>query len=242
MSCEIRFYRDFRSSQRWESYRVRVESTDLYVRSRGNHAFWVQKRVCELRRVLKEHIRRQPEFLDALTPISRKRGVHPMLAAMYRASELAGTGPMAAVAGAVAQWVGHGLHRLSGEVIVENGGDVYLCLEQAGKVTLYAGNSKFSGAVGLALDPTKTPAAVCTSSGTVGHSYSQGRAAAATIVSRDACLADAVATGAANLINSEQDLEAALEYALSIPGVLGAVLILGDRLAAKGDVELVSTS
>jgi hypothetical protein len=241
MSYEPRFYRDFGSSDRWESYRVQVESTDLYIRTRGNHALWVQKRVCELRKVLIDHIRRQPSFVDSLVPVSRMRSVHPMLSAMYKASEMAGTGPMAAVAGAVAQWIGQELRRWSNEVIVENGGDIYLCLEQAGKTTLYAGQSKFSGAIGLALEPSQTPLAVCTSSGTVGHSYSLGQADAATIVSKDACLADAVATGAANLVGTDQDLEKALDYAVDIPGVMGAVLILGDNLAVKGDVQLVAT-
>ncbi|MFP4035162.1 MAG: UPF0280 family protein [Desulfovermiculus sp.] len=241
MSYEPRFYRDFTSTDRWESYRVQVESTDLYIRTKGNHAILTQKEISELRAVLTEHIKRQPGFLDSLIPVPRMRGVHPMILAMYRASELAGTGPMAAVAGAIAQWVGQELRKLSKEVIVENGGDLYLCLQQPGTVTLYAGRSRFSGTIGLALDQEKTPAGICTSSGTVGHSYSQGRADAATIISRNVCLADAVATGAANLIGAEDDLEPALDYALAVPGVLGAVLVLGDKLAAKGDVELVPT-
>ncbi|MFP4285412.1 MAG: UPF0280 family protein [Desulfovermiculus sp.] len=241
MSYEPRFYRDFTSTDRWESYRVQVESTDLYIRTKGNHAILTQKEISELRAVLTEHIKRQPGFLDSLIPVPRMRGVHPMILAMYRASELAGTGPMAAVAGAIAQWVGQELRKLSKEVIVENGGDLYLCLQQPGTVTLYAGRSRFSGTIGLALDQEKTPAGICTSSGTVGHSYSQGRADAATIISQNVCLADAVATGAANLIGAEDDLEPALDYALAVPGVLGAVLVLGDKLAAKGDVELVPT-
>ncbi|MDZ7762168.1 MAG: UPF0280 family protein [Desulfovermiculus sp.] len=240
MSFEPRFYRDFTCNERWETYRVQVESTDLYVRTQGNQSFWVQKKVCELRSVLTEHFKRQPRFLDSLIPVPRVRGVHPMLKAMYQASEAAGTGPMAAVAGAIAQWVGHELGRWSKEVIVENGGDLYLILEQSGTLTLYAGDSKFSGTIGLALDPGKTPLAVCTSSGTVGHSYSQGKADAAVIMAQDACLADAVATGAANRIATKDDLEKTLDYALKIPGVLGAVLVLGDNLAAKGDVELVA--
>mgnify|MGYP006274735751 FL=1 len=240
MSYEPRFYRDFTSNERWESYRVQVESTDLYIRTQGNHAFWVQKKVCELRSVLTEHFKRQPRFLDSLTPVPRVRGVHPMLRAMYKASEAARTGPMAAVAGAIAQWVGQELKRRSKEVIVENGGDLYLLLQQAGTSTVYAGKSKFSGKIGLALDPAKTPLSVCTSSGTVGHSYSQGRADAAVIISKDACLADAVATATANLVSKGEDLEVALNYAVNISGVLGALLVLGDNLAAKGDVELVA--
>jgi hypothetical protein len=242
MSYEPRFYRDFTSTERWKSYRVQVESTDLYIRTKDNHAIQAQNKVSQLRSVLTEHIKCQPGFLDSMIPVPRLRKVHPMILAMYRASELARTGPMAAVAGAIAQWVGQDLKKLSNEVIVENGGDLYLSLQQTGTTTLYAGKSRFSGTIGLALDPDKTPLGICTSSGTVGHSYSQGRADAATIISRDVCLADAVATGAANLIRTEDDLAPALDYALAVRGVLGAVLVLGDKLAVKGDVELVPTT
>jgi hypothetical protein len=238
---EQRFYRDFGPSERWEAYRVRVESSDLYIRSRGNHALWVQSLVRDIRAELKAHIRRRPEFLESMAPLQPGKKVHPVIARMYRAGQKAGTGPMAAVAGAVAEFVGLKLLHRCQEVVVENGGDTFLKLSEPGLSTIFAGKSRFSGAIGLRIEPEQTPLAVCTSSGTVGPSVSLGRADAATIVSPDACLADAVATAAANLVRSKEDLQAGLEYALGIEGVSGAVLILGDELAVQGDVELVRT-
>jgi hypothetical protein len=238
---EQRFYRDFGKSERWEAYRVRVESTDLYIRSRGNHAFWVQTLVRDIRSELKEHIRKHPEFLESMVPLQPVRKVHPVIAGMYRAAQKAQTGPMAAVAGAVAEHVGRGLLRRCEEVVVENGGDNFMKLKEPGVNTIFAGRSPFSGALGLRIEPERTPLAVCTSSGTVGHSVSKGRADAATIISPDGCLADAAATATANLVQSEEDFQGALAYALGIEGVLGAVLILGDKLAVQGDVELVRT-
>jgi hypothetical protein len=239
---EQRFYRDFGKTDRWAAYRVRVESSDLYIRSRDNHALWVQSLVRNIRHELKDHIRRRPEFLESMAPLEPTRRAHPMIARMYRAALRANTGPMAAVAGAVAELVGRELLRRCEEVVVENGGDTFLKLSEQGVSTIFAGKSPFSGAIGLRIDPEKTPLAVCTSSGTVGPSVSLGRADAATIVSRDACLADAVATATANRVRSKEDLEDALGYALGIEGVLGAVLILGDELAVQGDVELVRTA
>jgi ApbE superfamily uncharacterized protein (UPF0280 family) len=106
-------------------------------------------------------------------------------------------------------------------------------------VGLFAGNSPFSGKLGLLIRPFQTPLGVCTSSGTVGPSLSFGTADAATALAGDATLADAVATGMGNRVQSAEDLQAAVEWALTVPGVRGAVAVLGDRLAAKGEVELV---
>ncbi|MCA1989441.1 MAG: hypothetical protein LDL07_09915, partial [Desulfarculus sp.] len=83
------------------------------------------------------------------------------------------------------------------------------------------------------------PLAVCTSSGTVGHSLSLGRADAATILAKDAALADAAATALGNRVRTAADLATALDWAQGVPGVLGALVIKGSQLAAWGEVELV---
>ena len=238
MDYRQRFYRDFTRSERWESYRVRVQSTDLYLKTSGNQALRVQTKVRELREEIKDHIRRQPEFLDSLLPVTELPNEAGVVSRMKRAAFKAGVGPMAAVAGAVAEAVGLDLAGRSKEVIVENGGDCFFKLQQPAVSTIFAGKSPFSGRIAIRIDPGKSPLAVCTSSGTVGPSYSRGRADAATIISRDACLADALATGAANIIASEHDFEAGLEYAMNVEGVLGVVLIYKDKLAVKGEVEL----
>ena len=236
-----RFYRDFSSTNRWQSYRVRVETTDLYIRTRDNHAFAVQQQVVQLRSDLKRHIQRQPSFASSLDPVRALPGVPHIVDLMYRAAEKARVGPMAAVAGAMAGCVGLKLGLLSEEVIVENGGDIYLQLKESGRNTIFAGGSPFSGQLGIRVEPGQTPLGVCTSSGRVGHSYSRGQADAVTILASHVWLADAVATGAANLVRSEEDFEEALDYAMAIEGVLGAVVILGDKLGAKGDVQLEET-
>lgn len=192
------------------------------------------------RRELEEYIAGDPAFAATLTPHAVPPKSPAIVRAMAAAAARAGVGPMAAVAGAVAQWVGTELGRSSREVAVENGGDIYLLSERARPVAIFAGTSPFSGHLALEIPPEQAAAGlgVCTSSGTVGHSLSFGRADAAVIVAGCAPLADAVATATGNRIGTADDLEASVEYACSVPGVIGAVAVAGERLAAKGNITL----
>ena len=79
---------------------------------------------------------------------------------------------------------------------------------------------------------------ICTSAGTYGHSYSAGRADAAVVLAANTCLADAVATAMGNRVRDPNDAEAAVDFALRITGILGAVVVIGDTLAVRGDVQL----
>jgi uncharacterized protein len=233
-----RVYRDFDDSTRWTSYRVKVETTDLYVRTRGDYAEPLTALVTQLRDTLRAHMDIQPEFLSSFSPVSRVPGAPGIVEDMYAASEAAGVGPMAAVAGAVSEHAGRMLAGLSDEVIVENGGDISLRVVRPVKIAVFAGHSPFSGRMALIIKPERTPLGVCTSSGKVGPSFSFGRADAATIFADTAALADAVATGAGNLVNDEKDLERAAAYAMGIPGVRGVLVILGESIIAQGEIEL----
>src|SRR5690606_31347289 len=152
--------------------------------------------------------------------------------AMARAGNLAGVGPMAAVAGAFAEIVGFALLEYAPEVLVENGGDLFVKASEPVSVSIYAGKSPLSGKLGLLIRPEQTPLGICTSPGTVGPSFSKGQADAAVALSPSGPLADAAATALGNLVQGPGDLEAAVEQARHINGVTGAVLICGDRMAA----------
>jgi len=162
-----------------------------------------------------------------------------MAVEMAGAARLAGVGPMAAVAGAFAQYVGRALSRRTKDVIVENGGDIYLRSTRQRRVGIFAGKSPLSNRLALEIRPEHTPLAICTSSGTVGPSLSFGRADAAVVLSPSAPLADAVATAAGNMVQEREEVQKAAEFALSIKGITGAVIIKADRLAACGELKLV---
>jgi len=181
-----------------------------------------------------------PPFLASLAPVEVPRGIPiaPAAQAMLRAARVAGVGPMAAVAGTIAEAVCRELAGGGGEAIVENGGDVYLVSAAAKTVAIYAGESPFSMRVGIRLAAAQMHCAVCTSSGTVGPALSFGRGDAAVVVSPSGALADAAATALGNRIRGAADVEAAVQWAAALPGVIGAVAIAGEAMAAQGDLEL----
>jgi hypothetical protein len=196
--------------------------------------------VLACRSQLEAQIRTLPEFLTSLIPIRMPTSCPPLIAEMVRAAELADVGPMAAVAGAVAENVGRILAQQFSEVLVENGGDIWMTGTRERTAGLFCGNSPLNGKLGLRLPAGGFPIGLCTSSGTIGHSLSFGRADAATVKAKTATLADAVATGFGNRLKAAEDIPAALEWASSIPGVLGLLAVVGDRMGAWGDMELTA--
>lgn len=68
-----------------------------------------------------------------------------------------------------------------------------------------------------------------------------GHADAAVIVSKDAALADAVATATGNAVKSKDDIEAGIEFAMAIKGIEGVVIIVGDRMGACGEIKITRT-
>jgi len=160
---------------------------------------------------------------------------------MLAAGLQAGVGPMAAVAGTVAEAVGQGLGRNGQtEVIVENGGDIYVHRRKTCTISIYAGESPLSGRVGIRLQPEQMPCGVCTSSASIGHSLSLGASDAAVVVAPSTAFADALATRLGNEVQQGGDgLSRALQVVQEMENVTGVVLIAGDKLGVWGDVELV---
>jgi hypothetical protein len=146
---------------------------------------------------------------------------------------------MAAVAGAVAEAVGRDLLQISDEVIVENGGDIYLSTAKERTVGLYAGRSPLSLKVGVLVGPETSPLGICTSSGTVGPSLSFGKADAVCVLSDSAALADAAATSIGNVVRDENDIERGLRRGREIEGVWGIVIVVGDKMGVWGNVRLI---
>ncbi len=192
-----------------------------------------------LRNDLEQYIVRDPLFQSTLLPHRLLSGAPRIARLMAAAARRAGVGPMAAVAGAFAEVIGRELQRTAKDVIVENGGDIYLKTRHSITTGIFAGNSPLSGKVGLRLFPRPEGCGVCTSSATVGPSLSFGRTDAAIVISRSAALSDAAASTLGNLVHQEEDFIPVLEKVCSIRGVQGAVVILGDKLGVMGDVELV---
>ncbi len=242
---EPRRYRDSLAAPGLRTFTVTYLETDLWVAVEQGAPPEVEaearETVLAVRRELEDYIAGDPGFLTTLTPHRPGAGCPDIVRAMADAAASAGVGPMAAVAGAVSAAVAQRLGDVFGldEVIVENGGDLYLRSRQARLIAVYAGQSPLSNRLALKIAPELMPLGVCTSSGTVGHSLSFGRADAATVLAADAAVADAFATALGNMVKGPADIDAALAWIATRPEVLGAVVIVGDRVGAVGQVELV---
>ncbi|MBU2537129.1 MAG: UPF0280 family protein [Proteobacteria bacterium] len=222
------------------SFEVRIRETDLQIlagkelRDKANDA------VLLYRSQLESYIARHPQFLTSLAPLPLDPTAPPIVKAMLVAGRAAEVGPMAAVAGAIAEYVGLDLLAAgAGEVVVENGGDIYFCRNQESVVGIFAGTSPLSNRVGVKIAASRLPIGICTSSGTVGHSLSLGKADSVTVLAKDTALADAVATMAGNAVLPGKSLDSALAKASAVPGILGVIIIRGEELGAWGEVELV---
>ena len=236
---ERRFYREDLGSKDLESFTVVVKETDLFILADSDLGALARETVLKHRHQLETYISHHTEFLKSLVPVRPSAGAPESAMRMARAAEAAGVGPMAAVAGVFAELVGEELLKESSQVIVENGGDIFIKANKERVASVYAGDSPLSDKVGIRITPEDTPLGVCTSSGKVGPSLSLGVAHAACVIARSAALADAAASAVGNAVRSAGDVEKALAVAQSIEGVLGAVVVSGDRLGAWGQVELV---
>jgi ApbE superfamily uncharacterized protein (UPF0280 family) len=221
------------------SFNVKVKETDLWILAERDLSRAAVDSVLNHRRGLEKYLARKPEAAVSLDPLADDPLAPLLVRSMLKAGQKAGTGPMAAVAGAIAQVVGNDLLRLSRQIVVENGGDLFLAATQNINVAIWAGDSPLSGRIGIEVAAEQMPIGLATSSGTVGHSMSLGKADAALVASGDVALADAVATAMGNRVRSVSDLDQALAWAGEIPGVSGALIVLGDRLGAWGDLHLI---
>ncbi len=187
------------------------------------------------RAVLDAYIRSQPEFRTSFEPVELRPGAPEVAQRMARAGQRVGVGPMAAVAGTMAQLAAEAaLQAGTDEVIVDNGGDLYVHVTEPATIGLHAGSGPLGDRLAFALSPEETPVAICSSSGTMGHSTSLGRCDLATVVAPDAALADAAATLAANLVQEPGDVDAALERIAALEGVQGVLIVKDDRIGLAG--------
>lgn len=243
MNSSVRIYRREVPGGRFISFTVKVKETDLWIAVNPQSyskdlVSATEAAVLKIRRSLEQYLASNPHLQSALEPCLVDPDAPPIILEMVRAANKTGVGPMAAVAGMVAEQVGLFLLEQAREVIVENGGDVFLKVNEPVAVGIFAGTSSLSGKLALQIDPGQTPLGICTSSGTVGPSVSFGCADAAIATAPSVPLADAAATALGNRVRGEEDLQEAIAFAREVEGLTGALLIIDDKIAAWGDIRL----
>lgn len=234
-----RTYRRLHTATGLAAFRITVQETDLWISADAELTDQAREAVLATRGQIESYIEQFPRFATALTPWQAAAPLPPVVRQMARASHAVGVGPMAAVAGAVAEAVGRKLLTCSSQVIVENGGDLFVCAKKPVTIAVMAGKSPLSMRLGLRLTPGRMPCGICTSSGSVGHSLSLGTADAVCVLSKSCPLADAAATWIGNQVSAEKDVETAARMAGRIEGIDGAVVIKGSQIALWGELEVV---
>lgn len=239
-----RRYRRFITENNLASFKVQIKETDLQILASCDVAERASELVLQFRMQLENYIVKHPRFSATLIPLPVDRMAPAIVRHMMNAARVANVGPMAAVAGAIAHYVGEQLIKEGcDEIIIENGGDIYLHRSKDSSVAIFAGQSPLSCKVGIRIPAGSQPCGICTSSGTIGHSLSMGDADSVTVVAGSTLIADAVATRLGNEVidrhGGRDAVAKALEVAEGIREIDGVVVICDEFLGAIGDLELL---
>ena len=217
-------------TSRVRRYRFRFKETIATILAESDDAF---KKAVELmlyaREKIEEKIRLDPFFLVTYSPYDCSEEI---VERMCKASKLAGVGPMAAVAGTIA---GYAVEKIEEDfIVVDNGGDIALRTDRKILVGIYPTDLAFE------IEPVDF-LAVCTSSGKIGHSVSFGYADAATVIAKDASIADAFATALGNVVGKDDgkaEIEEKLEefWRKAKNYVEGLLVVKDDIVAFAGEI------
>jgi len=233
-----RIYRDQFKLEGFVNWETNYRQTNLFVKACKDLKFEVFEIVKESWRKLTSYIERNRDFLTSLNPIKFDKSAPTIAKRMIRASTKAQVGPMASVAGAIAEEVGRYILRQCEECVVENGGDVFLKLKSDPLIGIYTENPYFKDRLSIKLPRFESPIGVCSSSSKIGPSLSFGKADLAVIIDYDTPFADALATKTANMIQWSKDVERAVEFAKS-KDVIGCLFIKDKTIGVWGNIELV---
>jgi ApbE superfamily uncharacterized protein (UPF0280 family) len=189
---------------------------------------------------IERQIRRDDFFLTTLEPYDPPPHAPRVISRMCDASRAAGVGPMATVAGAIAQEALEAMASNGCEhAWVDNGGDIALMIKEPVTVEVFS-EPGAKQALGLEIEPTEGIIGVCTSSGRLGHSISFGDADASVAIAKDALLADALATAIGNRVTDKASLKTCFEEFKQVSGFTAGVVLRDGDVAIYGKVPRMS--
>lgn len=240
-----RTYRTQFNSDRFSSFEIKHKETDLWIgvdtaSFKEDMKTVAAAKTVELRKKLDEYILTEPFFKKSLKPFQPAETAPAEAKEMAAATEIAGVGPMAAVAGLFAREVGETLVQNFSieEMVIENGGDIFVLLKDELVFSVFAGESPLSERIGLVIPAETGKLGICTSAGTVGPSMSFGKADAVVVICKDAVLADAYATALGNKVKSPNDVEKVINQSEKFPEIISMLIICDDKIGIRGDFEI----
>ena len=234
-----RFYRSWINNN-LKTFNISYKETDLLIRSTEKLPDLCLNTVIKLRNKLDKFIKHNPQFKKSLTPVSLPENTPSPILKMNQSAKVVNVGPMATVAGLFSETIGQVMLKKSDQVIVENGGDIYLSVEKDPVIGIYAGDkSPFTNKIGIKIAAENTPVGICTSAGTIGPSLSKGKADAVIVMSPETTLADAAATAIGNKVQTKSDINDAVKQGRNIKKITGIIVIKKDNIGMWGDLELI---
>ena len=216
-------------------FKVKYFESNLLIGANSDLKNITDKILRKIHTQILEYCQENPEFAKSLSPIKINKGAHPIIKLMQRTSLRANVGPMATVAGAVAEMIGKRLLKYSNEVLIENGGDIFISTRIPRKIGIFAGIGNIYNHLSIKINPEYSPCGICTSSGKFGHSLSLGISSATIVIAKSSALADAYATAIANLIKTDTDITMVLKEARRKKEIRGLVIITSSKMAAYGN-------
>lgn len=214
MPAHLSPFRTYRASRHSDlvSFQLVIEETDLWIAAREDLGLPMADHVRFLRGQIKSYAAVHPEFLTSLEPLDAGARTPEIIRRMCRAGQKTGVGPMAAVAGTMAQMLAEKFREASPDLLVENGGDTYLFSTRDRHIGIL---NMPDQAVRLCVPVSarEFPCSFCASSAKIGHSLSFGKADLVVVRAKDASLADAAATALANALTGADTMDAVLARA-----------------------------
>jgi ApbE superfamily uncharacterized protein (UPF0280 family) len=225
------------------AFQAVVRETDLHVIARQGLGPETVEAIRGLRADLEAYMALHPEFVSSLVPLACPPEASDIVRRMCQAANVAKVGPMAAVAGTIAQMTAERLVHLSPDILVENGGDVFAFSNKERTIGLLPDPAN-DMVVGVTVMAHEFPVAFCSSSATIGHSLSFGTGDLVAVRSPNASLADAVATSLANLLHKPKDIHKVVAQARAWEdeGVDGVFVQHGEDIGVWGKMELTMVS
>lgn len=242
---EERTYRTQFNTERFKGFEVKFQETDLWigvdpVSYNEKMQELALSKIEQLRNNFDAYIEKEAFFKKSLKPFHPSDFAPKEAVEMALAAEKAGIGPMSAVAGLFAREVGEEILRNFPvkELVVENGGDIYVQLQEELVLSVFAGESILSERIGLVISAENSKLGICTSAGTVGPSLSYGKADAVVVVCEDILLSDAWATALGNKVKSPDHVEKVIKQAEKYTEIQSLLIICEDKIGIKGDNEI----
>ena len=220
-----------------QSFNLVFKETDIQIYSKENLIEKAKIALLKYRLLIENYGNKNPLFLTTLKPYPEDKKAPEIIQKMIKESKKVGVGPMASVAGAIADFVGKELLSETKEIIIENGGDIFIKAKERKKIGIWCGKLSKIKKIVFEVEPKDTPLGICTSSAKIGHSLSFGSTDATTILAKNATLADACATKVANIVKDERDIIEGIEFAKKIPGVKGVIIVIGNKIACWGKIK-----